>query len=277
MTPRTPTVFVVSDGRGDTCAQVVRAALVQFEGQPYRLEQVANVRTARRVERVIERAAATHAVVFYTLVGDDTRAALSQAARRQLVPAVDVLGPGFSALHDLFKRAPRATPGLLYASNREQFDRQEAIDYTLRHDDGQRPDELDQADVVLVGVSRVSKSSTCFYLAYEGVKAANAPLVPGLAPLPQFLALDPRKVIGLRMNARRLITVREARAAHVGLGPHDDYLDLRAVARELTEANRVMERQRWRSLDVSYLAIEEIAREVLLLCRPRRRRGGRAK
>lgn len=276
MTPRkTPTVYVVSDGRGGTCAQVVRAALVQFEGQPYRLEQLANVRTARRVEEVVARAAAMHAVIFYTLVGDDTRAAMERASRKHLVPTVDVLGPGFSALHDLFKRAPRATPGLLYASNREQFDRQEAIDYTLSHDDGQRPQGLSYADVVLVGVSRVSKSSTCFYLAYEGVKAANVPLVPGVPPPAQLLKLDPRQVVGLRMNARRLISLREARAEHLGLGGHDEYLEPHAVARELTAANRIMERQHWHSLDVSYLAIEEIAREVLVLCRrvPKRRRG----
>jgi hypothetical protein len=113
---------VVSDGRGDTCAQVVQAALVQFEDQPCRVEQHPNVRTGRDVERVVAKAAALRAVLFYTLVGDETRAAMARAARRRLVPAVDALGPGFSALHDLFRRRPQARPGLLYASNRERFD-----------------------------------------------------------------------------------------------------------------------------------------------------------
>jgi regulator of PEP synthase PpsR (kinase-PPPase family) len=267
-----PTILVVSDGRGDTCAQVVRAALVQFEGQPCELEQHPNVRSVRGVERVVARAAAQRAVVFYTLVGDETRAALARAARRRLVPAVDVLGPGFSALHDLFRRRPRAQPGLLYASNRELFDRQEAIGYTLAHDDGQRLDGLAEADVVLVGVSRVSKSSTCFYLAYEGVKAANVPLVPGAPPPRELLRLPRRKVVGLRMNVRRLMTVREARGEHLGLRDGDSYLDEREIARELTEANRLMDRRGWRSLDVSYLAVEEIAREVRLLVGRSRRR-----
>lgn len=268
---RPPTILVVSDGRGDTCAQVVRAALVQFEGQPYRLLQISNVRSVRRVSQVIRRAVALDAVVFYTLVGDQTRAAMVRLSRQHLVASVDVLGPAFSALHDLFKRAPGATPGLLYASNRELFVRQAAIDYTLKHDDGQRPDELDEADVVLVGVSRASKSSTCFYLAYEGIKAANVPLVPGIPPPAQLLELPPRKVIGLRLNVGRLLTVREMRATHLGLVESDEYLEESAVARELIDANRLMERHGWHSIDVSYLAIEEIAREVIRLRAPIRR------
>ena len=214
------------------------------------------------------------AVVFYTLVGDATRDAMARAARRLLVPVVDVLGPAFSALHDLFKRAPCATPGLLYASNREHFDRQEAIEYTLKHDDGQHPHELDAADVVLVGVSRVSKSSTCFYLAYEGIKAANVPLVPGVPHPPELQQLKPERVIGLRMNVHRLMTVREGRAGDLGIEPTNDYFCERAIARETIEANRLMDAHGWRSIDVSYMAVEEIARDVLALTARRRGHGG---
>jgi regulator of PEP synthase PpsR (kinase-PPPase family) len=217
------------------------------------------------VERIVAEAASLHAVIFYTLVSDDTREAIKSAAEKLLVPTVDVLGPAFSALHDLFKSAPRHTPGLLYASDRERFDRIEAIDYTLKHDDGQRPYELGEADVVLVGVSRSSKSSTCFYLAYAGVRAANVPLVPGVPPPRQLLALDPEKVIGLRINVMRLRTVREARAQRLGLDPTHEYVDKRDMAREVLEANKVMDSRGWRSIDVSYIAVEETAREVMTL------------
>jgi regulator of PEP synthase PpsR (kinase-PPPase family) len=265
MAKRAPQVFIVSDGRGETCTQVLNAALVQFEQQRHDLQRRSEVRTPEQVEKVVREAAARHAVILYTLVGDETRKAMVEFSNQLLVPAVDVLGPVLSSLHDLFKRAPGSTPGLLYASNREQFDRHDAIDYTLKHDDGQRPDELDQADVVLVGVSRASKSTTCFYLAYQGKRAANVPLIPGVPPLPQLLRLDPSKVVGLRVNVMRLMTVREARAYNMGLPPSDAYVDKAAIAREVIEANRVMERHRWRSLDASYMAIEEIAREVLKL------------
>jgi len=265
MAPRSPQIFVVSDARGETCSQVLRAALVQFEGQRHRIQRRADVRTADEVEKIVRQAADSHAVIFYTLVGNETRRAMVRFARELAVPTVDVLGPAFSALHDLFNRAPDRTPGLLYASDRDQFDRHQAIDYTLKHDDGQRPRDLDQADVVLVGVSRASKSSTCFYLAYQGVKAANVPLIPGLPPLPQLLRLDPRKVIGLRINVMRLMTVREARSYNLGLPAEHSYVDKPTIAREVIEANRIMERHGWQSFDASYMAIEEIAREVMKL------------
>lgn len=258
-----PTIFVVSDGRGDTCNQLVRAALVQFADQQHRVLRRAEVRTEAAVKSIVAKAAESHAVIFYTLVSSETRAAIKTASEEALVPTVDVLGPSFSALHDLFKSAPQHTPGLLYASDRERFDRIEAIDYTLKHDDGQRPHELDEADVVLVGVSRASKSSTCFYLAYAGVRAANVPLVTGMEPLKQLLEVSPEKVIGLRVNVMRLRTIREARAMRMGLDPSSGYVDKREIAKDVLEANQLMDRLGWRSIDVSYMAIEEIAREVM--------------
>lgn len=143
-----PTIFILSDGRGDTADQVVRAALIQFEGPRHRIERHANIRTVVQVRKVIARAAETQAVVFYTLVADKMRKAILDASARQLVPIVDVLGPAFSALHDLFKQRRRATPGLLYALERERLDRYEAIDFTLQHDDGRRLQKLDPARVI---------------------------------------------------------------------------------------------------------------------------------
>jgi regulator of PEP synthase PpsR (kinase-PPPase family) len=260
-----PRILVVSDGRGATATQVLKAGLVQFENQRYRLTLCPNVRTKEEVHEVVDKAVETRAVIFYTLVGEETRQAMSEATTRRLVPAVDLLGPATAALHDLFKKKPLAMPGLLYASQRKDFDLHAAIDYTLKHDDGQRPRELSQADVVLVGVSRASKSSTCFYLAYEGIKAANVPLLPGVPPLPQLLKVNPDKVIGLRVNVMRLITMREVRAMDLGLSLDDAYVDKRSAAREVTAANRLMEQHGWRSFDASYMAIEEIAREVMRL------------
>lgn len=256
-------IYAVSDGRGETCEQVVRAALVQFGGQSYGLERRAEVRTPRDVRALVRRAARERAVVFYTLVGETTRREMAEVSRRLLVPTVDVLGPAFSALFDLFRRGPGATPGLLYASDPKRYASREAIEFALRHDDGQRCEDLAQADVVLVGVSRSSKTSTCFYLAAAGVKAANVPLVPGVAVPRALTRLGRRKVIGLRVNVARLMTIREARADALGIAASDPYLEERAVAREVIEANRTMERHGWASLDVSYLAVEEIARQVL--------------
>lgn len=260
-----PVIFVVSDGRGETCNQWLRSALVQFPEQDFDLVTWSEVREPRQIEEITTQAAARSATIFYTLVSPRTRLAMIGLCEEKLVPAVDVLGPAFSALHDLFQKDPAAQPGLFYASDRERFDRQAAIDFTLKHDDGQRPHELDQADIVIVGVSRASKSTTCFYLAYQGVKAANVPLVPGTPLLPQLEALDPAKVVGLRMNVSRLITVRTARAAHLG-GPHTEYyVDKRALAMEVAQANHLMTSHGWASFDASYMAVEEVARQAMRL------------
>ncbi|HEX6852970.1 MAG TPA: pyruvate, water dikinase regulatory protein [Candidatus Polarisedimenticolaceae bacterium] len=262
---RTPRVFIVSDGRGDTAAQVLKAAAVQFEGRAYRVTRRSGVRTEKDVVRVVQEAAKAHAVVFYTLVEEETRRAMRRATGRRLVPTVDILGPCFTALAERFQGARRGTPGLLYALDRDRIDRMEAIDFTLHHDDGLRSHELSKADVVLVGVSRASKSSTCFYLAYAGVRAANVPLIPGIEPPAKLLALDPSRVVGLRVNVDRLLTVRESRASHLGGARLDGYLDRRELAREVLWANTLMEERGWSSIDASYLAVEEIAREVMRL------------
>lgn len=269
-----PVVFVVSDGRGETCSQVLHAALVQFEGQQFDMIVRPEVRTPERVAEIVREAADREASIFYTLVSEDTRWALVNLAEELLVSTVDVLGPSFSALHDLFKRAPSGTPGLFYASDRERFDRQTAIDYTLTHDDGQRPDELHLADVVLVGVSRVAKSTTCFYLAFKGIKAANVPLVYGIPVLPELASLDPAKVIGLNVNVSRLLTVRQARATNLGGRHVTYYTSKQEVAREVLQASSLMRQHRWRTIETSYLAIEEIAREVMHVLGPVRRQTG---
>lgn len=273
--PKLPVLMVVSDGRGETCHQVVQAALVQFEGQDFEMVVRADVRTPEQVSLVIHEAADREATIFYTLVTAEARWALSGMAEQMLVPTVDVLGPSFGALHDLFQRAPSGKPGLFYASDRERFDRQSAIDYTLKHDDGRRAEELSQADVVLVGVSRAAKSTTCFYLAFQGVRAANVPLVFGTPILPQLAALDPSKVIALSVNVSRLLTVRQARATNLGGRHIDYYTSKREVANEVIHAANLVKQHGWRSIEASYLAVEEIAREVIkMLPAPARRRSG---
>jgi hypothetical protein len=264
-TERPPTLFVVSDSRGQTGAAVMKAALVQFENQRYAIVRESNVRTRERVQAIVDAAAQTRGVVFYTLVADETRRAMQQAAASRAVPVVDVLGPALSALHDLFRREPQAEPGLLYASEREEFDRLAAIDYTLKHDDGRRPDGLASADVVLVGVSRTGKSATCFYLAYQGVKAANVPLVPGQRLPEELGALPAERVIGLWVNPGRLVALREARAHHLHLAKDGAYTDLEAVKQEVRAAHRAMSERGWRTIDGSYMAVEEIARDVMRL------------
>ncbi len=262
---RKPIVFVVSDGRGETASQVVRAAAVQFDSVDFKLVVKPNVRTVRRIETIVDQAARAGATIFYSLVDDESRRSIRRRARELSVRNVDVLGPAFTALHHLFDRKRGQTPGLLYTLERERIDRMDAVDYTLKHDDGRHPEDLDLADVVIVGVSRASKSATCFYLAYTGVRAANVPLIPGIEIPDQLLELPQHKVVGLRVELSRLLAVRETRASNMRLPDFDPYTERRSVAAELSHATRSMDRYGWRSVNVSYLAVEEIADEVMRL------------
>lgn len=259
---RIPTIILVSDGRAETANQVLKAAAVQFQNQQYRCMRRPNVRTAEEVADIVKEAEKLDAVIFYTLVGNETRQAMKEASG-QNVEIVDILGPAFTALKGRFKRKPGAVPGLLYDLDRDRFNRMAAFDYALAHDDGQRVQDLYRADVVLVGVSRSSKSSTCFYLAFKGIRAANVPLLPDRESPSQLLKLPRERVIGLRINVARLLMLREARMSTLNLESEPTYLDKRAVAEEVNNANRLMDNQGWRTIDVSYLAIEEIAWEIM--------------
>jgi regulator of PEP synthase PpsR (kinase-PPPase family) len=263
---RSKSIYVVSDGRGQTGTAVLKAALVQFQGEPYTIVCKGNVRTADAVERIVAEAAESQGVIFYTLVAADTRSAMGKSVMQKGVPAVDILGPALSALHDLLKRDSQEMPGLLYAHDRERFDRYDAMDYTLMHDDGQRPDELQHADVVLVGVSRAGKSVTCFYLASRGVRAANVPFVYGM-PMPKELESVPKeKVIALVVSPQRLCILREARSRYFGISPEGSrYTNMENIQEESRAANRLISAHGWQCINASYKSVEEIAREIMQL------------
>ncbi|MHC4949322.1 MAG: pyruvate, water dikinase regulatory protein [Planctomycetota bacterium] len=271
-------IFIVSDGTGRTCEQVLRSALVQFEDAPIEVTVRAGIRSVEKVRQVVCDAAEAGATIFFTLVSEKTRKAMKDNANEQFVEAVDVLGPVFSGLNSIINRRVRARPGHYYRSERVYFDRMDAIDYTLKHDDGQRLHGLGQADVVLAGVSRVSKSSTCFYLAYRGIRAANVPLFGDREPPRELTRLHPKRVVGLVMNCRRLVAIRQARLHQMGVTELDRYVDAPAIASELRATHRQMSKHGWRQIDVSYLAIEEIAKQVRRLMQEsglRRRPRGR--
>jgi len=167
-------------------------------------------------------------------------------------------------LQDYFGQSPRGLPGLAFQMQRERLERIDAVDFTLAHDDGCGLADLDQADVVLAGASRVAKSVTCFYLAYEGICAANVPLIPGLDPPPELLALDPAKS---SPDDERQPLAESAPGADqdAGDGSFDTYGNLHEIETELRDLERIMARHGWRRIDVSYMSVEEVAKEVISL------------
>ncbi len=260
-------IFIVSDGTGRTCEQVVRSAYVQFEDEPIKLMIRGGVRTVDQVLDVVREAADVKGIIFFTLVSDSTRKAMKDHSNEYLVEAVDVLGPVFSGLNSIINRRIRSIPGKYYKSEQTYFDRMDAIDYTIKHDDGQRLNELALADVVLVGVSRSSKSSTCFFLAYRGIRAANVPLFPDRDPPRELTRISSQRVIGLSKNRHRLAAIRLTRTHLMGVPHLENYVDEHTIEKEIRAVNRQMTKHHWRRFDTSYMAIEEIAREVERLMR----------
>ena len=257
------TIMVLSGGTGRTGQQVLRSALAQFRDPQIQTILKPGIRSVQAALKAVEWARDKNAIICHTFVEPKIREAVVGECNRHHVPAVDLLGPTLAVLDDHLDASQQQRPGLSYALNKEQFDRMDAVDFTFAHDDGARVKDLDQADVVLVGISRVSKSVTCFYLASRGIRAANIPLLPGVEPPEELLRISSHRVIGLTMNTQRLQQIRAARRGAIRAARLVDYTDHREIAREIAYAQALIKEHGWRKIDVSYKAVEEVAVEII--------------
>lgn len=257
-------LHLVSDATGETINSVTRACLVQFQG----IEPVEHVwsliRTRTQMDRVIAGIEKHPGPVLFTLVNEDLRGRLVEGCRELGVPCIPVLDSVIHALAAYFGVGISGKPGLQHVMDSEYFARIEAMNYTLSHDDGQSTAQLDDADVILVGVSRTSKTPTCIYLANRGIKAANVPYVPGI-PLPQELfRVQGPMIVGLTKEPSRLVQVRRQR---LNMLPDDggetDYVDLESVKAEVQEARKLFSRRGWPVIDVTRRSIEETAATIM--------------
>ncbi len=261
---RVHTILIASDATGRTAEMVVRAALVQFRGAEVELAIRPQVQTPKAVRRVVEEAARIGGLVVHTLVSHDLRNVMLTEGRARNVATIDLLGPLLLRLEDLLRLQPLAKPGLFRDLDAEYRHRFEVVEYTVKHDDGQDPRGLPQADIVLVGVSRTSKTPLAMFLAGRGLKVANIPIVCKL-PLPEELArVDSRKVVGLTIKADRLVELRRSRLQQMETPPKFPYADPRQIWAELEYAQTLCTRGGWAVVDVTDKSVEEVAAEVLI-------------
>lgn len=256
-------IHLVSDATGETVVAAARACVSQFD-RVLPIEHFWNlVRNERQLELVIEELDANPGPVLYTLVDETLRRILEDKARALKVPCIPVLDPIFAALSGFLEETKLPRPGHQHNLDAVYFDRIDAMDFALSHDDGQGSRDLYEADVVLIGVSRTSKTPTCLYLANRGIKAANIPLVPGAA-LPEEL-FDERgpMVVGLTIDPERLSAVRRHRLRHLNQSTETDYADIERVREEVREARRLCARHGWSVIDVTRRSIEETAAEIM--------------
>ncbi len=249
---------------------MARAAAVQFEDRQAIEHLYALVRTGRQLDRAMAEIEANPGIVMFTMVSEDLRIRLEERCAALGTPCVAVLDPVLGALEQFLGAVQTHRPARQHQMDEAYFDRIEALNFTMAHDDGQNTSTLTHADVVLVGVSRTSKTPTCIYLANRGVKAGNVPLVPGV-PLPDSLTSAKAPfVVGLTVAPERLVRVRRNRLLSLHESAETDYTDPDMVKREVVEARRLFTRAGWPVIDVSRRSIEETSAAVLNLLADRR-------
>lgn len=260
-------VHLISDSTGETVHSLAKACLVQFEDTHVVEHSWPLIRTAAQVDKILHAVSQNPGIVLYTLVNKDVRERLDTGCRQLSVPAISVLDPIIAAFSKYLGEESRDMPGRQHLLDDEYFERIEAMQFALNHDDGQGLWNLAASDVILTGVSRTSKSPTCLYLANRGIKAANVPIVPGV-PLPAELLSFTNKpneplVVGLTKDPARLVQVRRNRLRMISEDRETDYVDLETVRAEVNAARRTFTEQGWPIIDVSRRSIEETAASIM--------------
>ncbi|ACL56273.1 pyruvate, water dikinase regulatory protein [Methylobacterium nodulans] len=263
-------LHLVSDSTGETLINVGRAAAAQYEGVSAIEHVYPLVRSASQLERVINEIEQAPGIVLYTLVGQDLTARLEEACRATGSPYLSVLQPVHSLLQSYLGAHSTARPGAQHMLNAEYFKRIDAMNFTLAHDDGNLPVDLDEADVILLGVSRSSKTPTSIYLANRGLKTANIPLVPGMPLPPSLEQVRKPLVVGLIASPERIVQIRQNRLLTLKADDSTAYVDREAVANEVAASRRLFARHRWPVIDVTRRSIEETAAAIVELHREHR-------
>jgi len=258
-------VFTISDSSGETAEAVARAVLVQFQPGRASIYRLPQVRSCQQLAGLVREVSHGNAVIAYTLVLPEYRETLEKEARKFNIPTVDLLGPLITRISSLTGTAPMSQPGRLHLLDETYFRRIEAVDFAIRFDDGKNPDGITQADVVLTGVSRTSKTPNCMYLAHHyGLKAANVPIVSGVEPPLALFQINPRKIVGLHIDPYLLQDIRTTRAQILGMPSSTDYADPDRIRQEVRQAKKLFRELKCHVIDVSAKAIEETSSEIYL-------------
>ena len=266
-------LHLLSDSTGETLEMIAKAALAQFDDSNVTRHFWPMVRSQQHLERILADIAANPGLVLFTVVNPETRSRLEERCRALGLSAIAALDAVSAALEDLLGQQAKARPGRQHAMDAAYFARVEAIQFTIAHDDGVGWEDWEEADIVLAGVSRTSKTPTSIYLANRGYKTVNIPVVVESPPPPALFGLRQPLVVGLTTAPERLIQVRRNRLLSLGQAPETAYVDSEKVARELQFARRIFADNGWPVIDVTRRSIEETAAAVINLLNDRRLAG----
>jgi len=254
-------IHVVSDSLGETGEMVARAALAQFATGAFRIERLPKITDPEHLRECVASHCGTHCLFLYTLVNEKLRREMELLCDEG-VNGVDLLGPAVKMLSEVTHRLPIGEAGTIRRTDQEYFDRIEAMEFAVKHDDGRNPEGLSEADVVLVGVSRTSKTPLAMYLAFKGYRSANVPLARGVTPPNEIFDVDPRRVFGLVASAEVLLEIRTARMKELGTWV-PGYAEREAIEADLEEARALMRRLGCIVIHTDDRAVEESAQEII--------------
>lgn len=258
-----PIIYACSDSLGDTAERVARAAASQYDKAVFDIVRMPYIRTERQIEELVAKAGATDAMICYTIISPSLRRKLRELTEKYKITAIDIIGPMLAGIGTLTDTEPTVRPGMIHQLDEEYFKRVEAIEFAVKYDDGKNPMGFFKADIVIVGVSRTSKTPLSMYLAHKRIKAANLPLVPEVALPPELFNIPVRKIVGLIIDPFKLNFIRSERLRSMGLDSNAGYANIDRINEELTYARSVMRRLHCPIIDVSSKAIEETANLVM--------------
>lgn len=259
-------LYAVSDATGEMAMQIAFAALRQFKIDNVKIVRKAKVVDQGKIKQVLAEAKKNHGIVIHTFVSQELRNIFHEEAEKEGLVAIDIMGPVLNVLTTYFHATPSDEPGLQYRVTKDYYKRQEAVDFTVKHDDGLGLDTLNQADIVILGISRTSKTPLCIYLAYRGYKVANIPIIKDV-PVPKELKqVDRSKIVGITISPQKLVQLRESRLIKLGRPLSEEYANINRVNEELEYCRSYFDEVGdFPIIDATDKAIEEIASEILLV------------
>ncbi len=247
----------------------MRAASSQFNGTFADIRRVSHIDDYALIDKTIEQVKEANAIIVLTMVVDELKNYLIARAAVENIRVVDIMGPMLTAFEDLYKKPARQEPGLVRKLDEEYFKKIAAIEFAVKYDDGKDPRGIVDADVVLIGVSRTSKTPLSMYLAHQRIKTANVPLVPEVKPPAELFQISNKKIVGLQINPEKLFIIREERLKSLGLITQANYASLERILEEIEYSEGVMRRIGCPIIDVSNKAIEETASIIIDIIRKR--------
>lgn len=258
-------IYIISGGRGIPAYNIVQSVLIQFPNNKIPVKIIPDVINIEKLEEALNEVVKSRGIVVHTMVDENIHLELIQKCKEKNIKAIDLMGELFSYLTEILKENPLNQPGLFRKLNLEYLDRIESLEYTISSDDGLNPKSIHDADIILTGISRTGKTPTSIYMAMLGWKVANIPLVQGIDPPEELFKVDPNRVFGLNVKVNQLISHRRKRLQDFGYRDDTDYIIPAAIRKELDYAESIFRKGNFSVINVTNMAIESIANEIIEL------------